>query len=157
MFLSATVSTFKNEGGNSKNRTQTRRPAEVTTDLSNLPHKIEGLRDRDHSFKINLKQDGINGLVQTKCAYSVIADTFYWRMKGRQILQVGKNFLYSQILFSHHIFLCNHEEPHKVPLLITLSDGWFRSEAISTLNQQVYLNCDTLILVFYDLLNRKTP
>ena len=55
MFLSATMSTFKNEGGNSKNRTQTRRPAEVTTDLSNLPHKIEGLRDRDHSFKINLK------------------------------------------------------------------------------------------------------
>ena len=55
MFLSATMSTFKNEGGNSKNRTQTRRPAKVTTDLSNLPHKIEGLRDRDHSFKINLK------------------------------------------------------------------------------------------------------
>ena len=41
-----------------------------------------------------------------KDSYSVITDTFYWWMQGRQILQVGENFFYSRYNFrSLHFFI----------------------------------------------------
>ena len=41
---------------------------------------------------ISLKKEGVNGLVSTKCAYSVITDTFYQWIPTSQILQVCENF-----------------------------------------------------------------
>ena len=80
----------------SNNRPQTR-PAEVKDwYLSNLPHKIEGLRERHDNYN-QPQKDGVNRLVQIKCAYFVITDTFYQWMPTSQILQVCKNFFYPQV------------------------------------------------------------